>query len=56
MLTRQLQNPPMSRMPAANTGFASGGVVCCNQALGFYYTFVLAERVGLLNPPERKAR
>jgi len=44
------------RRATHNTGFASGEVVCCNRALGFYYTFVLAERVGLLYPPERKAR
>jgi len=49
-------------LPAANTGFASGGVTCLvnidERALCIYSSSVLVDpaRAGLRNPPERKAR
>ena len=45
-----------TRMPAGNTGFASGGVTCKFGALCFYSSLVLADSLVLRNPPERKAR
>jgi len=42
--------------PAANTGFASGGVTCKLGVLCFYSSSVLADSFVLRNPPERKAR
>ena len=44
------------KMPAANTGFASGGVTCKLGALCFYSSSVLVDSFVLRNPPERKAR
>ena len=43
-------------MPAANTGFASGGVTCKLGALCFYSCSVLVDSFVLQNPPGRKAR
>src|SRR5690554_3570061 len=43
-------------MPAANTGFASGGVTCKLGVLCFYSNSVLVKSFMLRNPPERKAR
>jgi hypothetical protein len=40
----------------ANTGFASGGVMCKLGVLSFYSGSVLAYSFVLRNPPERKAR
>ena len=40
----------------ANTGFASGGLMCKLGALCFYSSSVLADSFVLRNPPERKAR
>lgn len=45
-----------NRMPAGNTGFASGGVTCKLGALCFYSSSVLVDCFVLRNPPERKAR
>ncbi len=45
-----------NRKPAANTGFASGGVTCKLGALCFYSSLVQVDSFVLLNPPERKAR
>ncbi len=45
-----------NKYPAANTGFASGGVTCKLGALCFYSSSVLVDSVVLRNPPERKAR
>jgi len=42
--------------PAANTGFASGGVTCKLGALCFYSSLVLVDSFVLRNPPVRKAR
>ena len=44
------------RKAAANTGFASGGVMCKLGALCFVSSAVLADSFVLRNPPERKAR
>ena len=52
MQTNRRQN----RMPATNTGFASGGVTCKLGALCFYSSSVLIDSFVLRNPPERKAR
>src|SRR5690606_23418945 len=46
----------MTRTPATNTGFASGGVTCKLGALCFYLSSVLVDSFVLRNPPERKAR
>jgi len=40
----------------ANTGFASGGVVCKLGTLYFITSSVLGDSFVLRNPPERKAR
>ena len=45
-----------TRTPAANTGFASGGVTCKLGAFCFYSSAVLVDSFVLRNPPERKAR
>lgn len=44
------------RSTAANTGFASGGVLCKIGALCFYSSSVLVDSFVLRNPLERKAR
>lgn len=44
------------RMPAANTGFASGGLTCILRTLCFYSSVVLVDSFVLQNPPEREAR
>lgn len=44
------------KSPAANTGFASGGVTCKLGALCFYLCSVQVESFVLRNPPVRKAR
>jgi len=46
----------LTKTPAANTGFASGGVTCKLGALCFYSSSVLVDSLVLRNPPERKAR
>jgi hypothetical protein len=46
----------LTKTPAANTGFASGGVTCELGALCFYSSSVLVDSFVLRNPPERKAR
>ncbi len=45
-----------TRMPAGNTGFASGGVTIKLEAFCFYSNSVRVDSFVLRNPPERKAR
>jgi hypothetical protein len=45
-----------SNRSAANTGFASGGVMFKLGALCFYSSSVQVDSFVLRNPPERKAR
>jgi len=44
----------LTKTPAANTGFASGGVTCKLGALCFYSSSVLVDSLVLRNLPERK--
>lgn len=46
----------MTRTPATNTGFASGGMTCKLGALCFVSSVVLVDSFELRIPPERKAR
>ena len=49
-------NISTDRKTPANTGFASGGVMCKPGALCFYEIFVNLDSFVLRNPPELKAR
>jgi hypothetical protein len=46
----------LTKTPADNTGFASGGVTCKLGALCFYSSSVQVDSFVLRNPPERQAR